>query len=242
MLGCMDPSYPSYFFDLDDPPPVLFLLGRAEFRPSVGVVGSRSVSRFGSKVASIAASSAVSAGACVLSGLAAGVDSRAHEEALTAGGTSSAFVPSLSALSPVQEDLASRLIHSGGFLCAEHPSGLAVEKNHYISRNRLIAALSYPLVPVEGELFSGTASALRFAAALGRPILVATPRPAYRSIPTAALPLTMALSPIAAAARLGPGMVFKNVSPTSPTAANAVCGTPEDLEECLKVLFWLHRA
>lgn len=241
VIGCMDPRYPAAFFDLSAPPPALFVEGEPTFHPSVAVVGSRAMSSFGATVATLAATTAVSAGATVLSGLAAGVDSTAHRAALDAGGRSSAFVANLTSLSPEQRSLADRLIDSGGFLCSEHPPLTPFATSQLLARNRLIAALAYPLIPVEGTLESGTVSTLRTAAALGRPVLTATPRPSFRSLPTAALPLALGLDPTRAAARFSPPVHFKNVSASSPTAANAVCTTREEFENCLKVLFWLHR-
>jgi DNA protecting protein DprA len=241
LIGCMDVEYPARFFDLHTPPPVLFLRGEGGFDPSVAIVGSRSMSKFGSKVTTLAVHAAAQAGAPVLSGLAPGVDTLAHRTALDSSVRTSAFVANLASLSSAQMDLAEELLASGGFVCSENPSTLAVQPVHFLARNRLIAALAYPLVPVEGALTSGTASTLRAAAELRRPIVAAIPRPAFKHLPTAALPLALALDPVAASRRFDPPIRFDNVPSSSASAANAACTSPEDLDLCIKVLYWLHR-
>lgn len=242
LVAITDPEYPEELLDLTAPPPVLFLLGDPSvLRSGVGVVGSRSMTEYGSIVASLAATTAVDVGAIVVSGLARGVDATAHEVAVTAGAATLAVLGcGLAAMDDRQATLAERIIATGGAVCTESPPSTPQSPGLLIARNRIIAALSYPLVVVEGKLDSGTSHTVRAAARLGRPMVVAIPKPHFQNLPSAALPLTLAAPAEHAAARFTPPVEFNNVAvPTSP-AANAVCTSREDLDTAVKVFWWLH--
>jgi DNA protecting protein DprA len=242
VLTISDPLYPVDLLDLQSPPPVLFVKGNLKsLSRGVGIVGSRSMTEFGSLVATLSAASASAIGATVVSGLARGVDSTAHEVATAAPSRTLAFVGcGLDALDERQSQLSEKIIATGGAICSESLPETPTSPGLLIARNRLIAAMSYPLVVVEGTLDSGTTHTVRDAAKLGRPMVVALPKEKFRSLPSAKLPLVLADPPKLASSAFKPPLVFENVPSSSYSAANAVCETREDLDNAIKVFWWLH--
>ena len=138
---------------------------------SVAVVGSRSCSSAGLRRAARLGRLLGSAGVCVVSGLARGVDGAAHAGCLAGGGRSVAVLGTgLSHCFPAcHAGLASRLAASGAVLSSFLPS-FRGSRSSFVLRNGLVAALSQVLVVVEAREHSGTASAVRAALSLGRPV------------------------------------------------------------------------
>ena len=93
-LTSRDADWPSRFQTLSDPPLWLYLKGELpmEYTPTVSVIGSRSASSYGLRMADFIASELAAKGIAIVSGLAAGIDSRAGEAALAAGGKSYAVL------------------------------------------------------------------------------------------------------------------------------------------------------
>jgi DNA processing protein len=142
-------------------PSLLFALGDLGLTRQVGVavVGSRRATDYGIDVASQVAEAAVRAGACVISGLALGIDAAAHEAALGAGGRTIAvlgcgvdvYYPRRN--TTLQDDIARE-----GLLLSELLPGEPPRKPQFPHRNRIIAALSRCVVVVEAGIRSGAIS------------------------------------------------------------------------------------
>lgn len=128
-------------------------------------------------MAAAVARSAVAAGFAVISGLAAGIDTVAHESALTAGGLTWAVlgsgvdVPTPSA----NIELASRIVEAGGGLIAEVPPGTAVSTRQLVARDRIQSGLSLAVVICQCEIASGAMHTARYSAVQGRLLVVAQP-------------------------------------------------------------------
>jgi DNA processing protein len=165
-----DAEYWPAFLRLDDPPVGVFLRGRAlslEHR-RVAIVGSRRPSSTGAEVARSLASGCVVAGLVVTSGGALGIDARAHEGALDAGGSTVAVLGSgIDRDYPATNRRLLREIRDRGTLVSEYPPGVPAEPFRFPARNRLIAALSIGVVIVEGVARSGTRSTAEFASQVG---------------------------------------------------------------------------
>lgn len=166
-------DYPEGLRDLSNPPPTLYVRGNLPTRArAVAIVGSRAASSYGIAVARRLAGDLARLGLEVVSGLARGIDTAAHEGALEAGGMTVAVVPcGLEAITPrSHRELAERMIVRGGLL-TEWESGGPRARSVFVQRNRLIAALASAVVVVEAAELSGALSTAAVARRLGRPLL-----------------------------------------------------------------------
>lgn len=138
---------------------------------AVAVVGSRSCSSAGFRRSARLGRELAGAGVCVVSGLARGVDGAAHAGALAGGGRTLAVLGTgLSHCYPAcHRELALQVASSGAVLSSFVPS-FRGSRSSFVLRNSLIAALSQVLVVVEAQARSGSASAIRAALSLGRPV------------------------------------------------------------------------
>lgn len=177
LLG--DPGYPASLLDLPLPPSRLFALGIANLLGGrcVGIVGTRHSSTDGERIAYQMAAALVRAGAVVVSGMAFGIDSAAHRGALDAGGGTIAVLGGGADIPypPAHAALHERIIHDG-LVVSEPALGKRPEKGAFPKRNRIIAALSDPLIVIEAGVRSGALITSRQALELGRTV-AAVPGP-----------------------------------------------------------------
>jgi DNA processing protein len=168
------PDYPPLLALLEDPPPVLAVLGDASIlkRPQVGVVGARSASAAGRRIAEELAAGLTTGGIVVTSGLARGVDAAAHLGALEAHGRTIAVVAGgLDEPYPAENAaLQARIAAEGGAVVAEAPLGTAPLARHFPRRNRIVAGLVLGLVVVEAAPKSGSLITARLALEAGREV------------------------------------------------------------------------
>ncbi len=163
-------DYPSMLRRMDHPPPLLAVKGSTGvFKlPAVSMVGSRNASAAGMSMARRLSSEAGAAGYAVISGLARGIDTAAHQGSLgtgtvaaMAGGLDRPFPPENAALA---DEIAAR----GGALVSEMPLGWEPRAKDFPRRNRLIAGLGLGLVVVEAAQRSGSLISARLAGEMGR--------------------------------------------------------------------------
>jgi DNA processing protein len=142
-------------------------------KPRVAIVGSRLPTTYGRQVTEQLASELAGQGIVVLSGLAIGIDSIAHEAALAAGGLTAAILPGpIDNVVPRQNlRLAERIIEQGGALISEYGAGEPIHKYNFIARNRLVAGLADAVLITEATEKSGTLHTARFALEQGRDVL-----------------------------------------------------------------------
>jgi DNA processing protein len=148
-------------------------LGELLQRPVVAIVGSRKVTPYGHQVTTKLARELAAQGVVILSGLAIGVDSIAHQAALEAGGLTMAVLPS-----PIQQiapsghtQLARRIVEQGGALISEYPDGMPPLRQNFVVRNRLVAGFCDALLVTEAALKSGSLHTARFALEQGKDVL-----------------------------------------------------------------------
>lgn len=168
-------NYSSLLAETPHAPPVLYCRGNVDLLQSercVAVVGSRKATRYGHAVVQAGIPHLVAAGCVVVSGLAYGIDTVAHEATLDAGGYTIAVLgsPVVSGEITPQRNagLAERILASGGLLLSENPAGSPVYASHYPLRNRIIAGLCQATVVVEGTIRSGSLITARYAVEYGR--------------------------------------------------------------------------
>lgn len=168
-----DPQYPARCLELRDPPAVLYARGLPLVAdpPAVAIVGTRGASPYGLRVARELAAHCARAGACVVSGLARGVDGAAHAAALEAGGRTVAVLGTGADLVyPRSHRQLQQRIAREGLLLTEHPDGSTGHAGSFPRRNRLIAALADVTVVVEAGIGSGALITADHAVELGRTV------------------------------------------------------------------------
>ena len=146
-----EPAYPEPLAAIDDPPPVFALRGRADLLATdcIAVVGARNASANGLHFAEQLAADLGTAGLTVVSGMARGIDARAHAGALPTG-TVAIMGGGIDVLYPKENrSLFERLLEEGTVI-SEAPLGTVPVGRHFPRRNRIIAGLSRGVVIVEG--------------------------------------------------------------------------------------------
>ena len=143
----------------------------------IAIVGARASTAYGETVASELASELAEAGTAIVSGGAYGIDAAAHRGALASDGATVAVMAcGLDQLYPRGNDALLRRIRTEQLMVSEYPPGTTPTKFRFLTRNRLIAALSSATVIVEAAARSGAKNTVGWAQALGRPVL-AVPGP-----------------------------------------------------------------
>ncbi|MBU3063871.1 DNA-processing protein DprA [Nocardia sp. NEAU-G5] len=157
----------------------LSLLGSSE--QALAVVGSRCSTGYGELVTGQITGDLAARGWTIVSGAAFGVDGAAHRAALASG------APTIAVLAcgvdrpyPAAHAQLLAEIADAGLVLSEYPPGVAARKEHFLARNRLIAALADGVLVVEAGLRSGARNTVKWARRLGRPAL-AVPGPVTSS-------------------------------------------------------------
>ncbi|MGR7944062.1 DNA-processing protein DprA [Paenibacillus sp. M.A.Huq-81] len=178
-LTPFDSSYPAVLREIAQPPWVLYARGRMELleRPAVAMVGTRAPTAYGRHTAYSMAQELSKAGISVVSGLARGVDSKAHEAALEGLGSTIAVLPTpINTCYPPENRSLFQKIAEEGLLVSETPIGTPLHRGQFHQRNRIIAALSRATIVVEGAKKSGSLITAKHAAEMDRE-LFAVPGP-----------------------------------------------------------------
>ncbi len=164
------PDYPPLLALADPPPPAIAVLGDPSVfaARSVALVGARNASLNGRRIAEQMAEALAEAGIAVISGLARGVDTAAHEGALRGGRTVAVVAGGLDVPYPPQNADLQRRIAETGAVVSEAPLGTAPQDRHFPRRNRVIAGLSLGVVVVEAAPRSGSLITARMALELNR--------------------------------------------------------------------------
>lgn len=174
-----DADYPAPLLDLPDPPPHLLLMGDLATLapPCVAVVGTRDPSGYAERVARDLCGALARAGACVVSGLARGIDSVAHRSAIDAAGRTTAVLGTgIDVPYPAGNAALHAVIGAKGLLLSEHGPGDRATAGSFPRRNRLIAALAQVTIVVEAGAKSGALITASHALDLGR-VVAAVPGP-----------------------------------------------------------------
>jgi DNA processing protein len=185
-IGRSDSEFPGRLRSIHDPPPGLFVRGRAPLellgRPSVAVVGARACSDYGAHVARMFAAELAVAGVVVVSGLARGVDGWGHRGALGAGGATVAVLGcGIDRDYPRAHSALAARICETGLIVSEYPPGVAPAPWRFPARNRIVAGLALAAVVVEARERSGALITADLALEEGREVL-AVPGPITSSL------------------------------------------------------------
>jgi DNA processing protein len=168
-----DPDYPELLKTIPDPPIVLYVRGSLlNEEVPVALVGSRKATPYGLNVTQTLSRGLSQAGITIVSGLARGVDARAHHAALEAGGRTIAVLGSgVDVIYPSEHKMLAEKISACGAVVSEFPLGTAPNRDHFPVRNRIISGLSHLVVVIEASDKSGSLITARMAAEQGREVL-----------------------------------------------------------------------
>lgn len=173
-LGLTDPDYPACLKDICDPPLILYYRGNLSDTLNelcVGVVGTRKPTSYGVEMTRKILSPLCEQGVNIISGLAMGIDTIAHQTALKAKTkTIAVFASGLETIyPPMNKALAEHIIDKGA-LVSEYEPGSKLERWNFPARNRIISALSQAIFVVEGSLNSGAMLTAKFAQQQNKPL------------------------------------------------------------------------
>ena len=177
IVGLYDEIYPYKFRLIEDKPLLLFVDGDLELlnqTNNIAIVGTRTPSQEGYEISSILAEKLTEEECCIVSGFASGCDEAAHYGCLQAKGRTIAVIPSghINVLKQ-NRSLYNMIIFNKGCIISELPPLAKADKNSFIDRNRLIAAVSEGLIVIEGGLRGGTSHVVKFAKEYNKPVAYA---------------------------------------------------------------------
>jgi len=168
-----DPLYPVLLKSIHDPPIVLYVMGIPELLNcrGVGIVGSRAATHYGKSVAGQMANSLSMQGFTIISGMALGIDTAAHNGALAAEGKTVAVLGcGLDIVYPPSNHNLYKCIASAGAVVSEYPLGTKPDSFRFPARNRIISGLSLGIVVVEAANRSGSLITASHALEQGREV------------------------------------------------------------------------
>lgn len=176
VITWQSPEYPDRLRHIYHPPPVLYLRGTLAPADewSVAVVGTRRATVYGKEVAQHIAGGLARAGVTVVSGLARGIDTAAHQAALDAGGRTIAVLGNgVDVAYPAENRRLMQRIVEQGALLSEYTLGAPPEASNFPPRNRIISGFSLGVVIVEAAERSGALITADYALDQGREVFAA---------------------------------------------------------------------
>jgi DNA processing protein len=171
-LLCLgEDDYPKSLRAIDAPPPVLCVLGNVALfaRPAVSIVGSRNASAAGLAFTERVAAELGAQDVVIVSGLARGIDARAHRASLNTG-TVAVLAGGLDRIYPNEHEDLARAISERGCLVSEMPLGWEPRGRDFPRRNRLVSGLALGTLVVEAARRSGSLITARFSGEQGREV------------------------------------------------------------------------
>ncbi len=172
LIASCEPDYPPYLRAIDPCPPLISVLGRTDIlhQASVAIIGSRNASAIGQRFARQIAGELGEAGLIIISGLARGIDTAAHQGALNTG-TIAVLGGGVDHIYPRQNTDLYHSIVEKGTLISENPLGYRATARDFPRRNRLVSGLSLGVIIIEAAERSGTLITARYALEQNREVM-----------------------------------------------------------------------
>jgi len=174
-----DSCYPALLKEIYDPPALLYVRGiltSGEHEIRIAVVGTRKMTPYGEQVTEMLVKPLAENGITIISGLAYGIDAKAHETTLNANGKTIAVLGcglDHATIYPSHHlKLVEQIVDKGGFLASEHAPGTPPMRQHFPHRNRIIAGMSRATLVVEAPEGSGAITTANYALEFNRDVLV----------------------------------------------------------------------
>ncbi|MCA1030058.1 DNA-processing protein DprA [Bacillus timonensis] len=174
ILSIFEQEYPSLLKNIYNPPLLLYVKGNANLfkqRTILSVVGTRTPSNYGFNVMNTVLTPLIKDGWLIVSGLASGIDTKAHILALNNGGSTIAVIAGgIDNIYPKSNTKLADVIMRDHLLVSEHPPGTQPERWHFPLRNRIISGLSLGTLVVEAKEKSGSLITAEIALQEGRDV------------------------------------------------------------------------
>ena len=172
------PDYPDHLRQIDDAPPLLWLRGDPAWltRQPLAVIGARNTSSLGLRMARGMAAALGEAGHCVVSGLARGIDTAAHNASLTTG-TVAVMAGGIDVIYPAENAILAAQIAEKGALVSELAPGTEPMARHFPMRNRIISGLAQAVIVIEAAHRSGSLLTAKNALDQGREVMAVPGHP-----------------------------------------------------------------
>lgn len=174
IITLADADYPAQLLNIADPPALLYFKGRRELlrQSALAVVGSRNATPQGLSNAEAFSEAASNAGLCIISGMALGIDTAAHQGGLRGSAASIAVVGTgLDIVYPAKNHPLAHKLAKEGALISEFPLGTPAIGRNFPRRNRIISGISHGCLVVEAALQSGSLITARQALEQGREVM-----------------------------------------------------------------------
>jgi DNA processing protein len=173
LVTLLDPAYPPLLAEIPDAPLLLYIRGNPALLhgPALAMVGSRNASVQGQANARAFAQALSEAGLTIVSGLALGIDTAAHDGALRGPGSTVAVIGTgADRIYPARNAALARRIAQEGCMVSEYPLGTPPRPEHFPQRNRIISGLTAGVLVVEAAAGSGSLITARMANEQGRDV------------------------------------------------------------------------
>jgi len=173
VVTILDQDYPNALREIADPPPILYLKGSLhnDDKLAISIVGSRKASYYGKQMAEKFTRSLAQMGFTIVSGMARGIDTVAHQTAVKEGARTIAFLGSgIDVIYPKENRHLLQNIIKNGAVVSEFPLGTKPLATNFPQRNRLISGLSIGTVVIEATLKSGTFTTVKWALEQGKEV------------------------------------------------------------------------
>jgi DNA processing protein len=178
-ISSMADAYPSRLVNIPDKPDTIYSKGDIpEYRLGIAIVGTRKPTSYGKQVTAMLTERLAERGAVIISGLAHGIDTIAHQSTLRVGGKTIAVMAcGLDQIYPAaNRKLAEAILQAEGAIIGEYHPGTPPLQHRFLERNRLVSGLSDIVIVTEASLRSGTMNTVAHALEQGRDVF-AVPGP-----------------------------------------------------------------
>ena len=181
IISFLDTEYPTLLQSCNDKPAILYIKGNwhNQINNSIAIIGTREPTKHGEIITERISRYFIEQGWSIVSGLALGCDSIAHQTAVDMRGHTVAVLShGLHTIAPKQNAiLAEQILANGGALVSEYAYGVEARPHQFVARDRIQAALSKAVVMVQSDVKGGSLHASRAAINYGRILAVPYPTP-----------------------------------------------------------------
>jgi len=239
LISYWEDAYPRLLKEISDPPPLLYVKGQLpKTKLCVGVVGARKASAYGLEVTEILCQELASYDVTIVSGLALGVDGKAHEATLKAKGSTVAILGNgISHIYPKEHASLYQRIAEEGALISEFPMTMKAFPQHFPRRNRILSGLCQGVIVIEASIKSGSLITARCALDHGRDVFAVPGNIHSRSSEGTHFLIQQGAKLVAKASdvleELDPQFIPKSLTP-EPQSCHSISQDEEKLLYCLK--------
>lgn len=172
LITYTDPNYPKRLLELADHPIILYVKGSYSKKDQrcLAMVGTRNASLYGMEMAKKLSRDLAHAGFTIVSGLARGIDTAAHQGAIESGRTIAVLGSGLSHIYPPENSGLAQQILERGALISEFPMLAPPDRQHFPQRNRIVSGMTMGTILIEAPLRSGAMLTMGRALGQGRPV------------------------------------------------------------------------